>query len=368
VSSSAGAVISYVAKRLAGAAAVVYVVVTLSFFMVRLMPGNAVAALEAELEAQGGLTPQEIQQRVNEIYGLLPRSPVWQQYLSYVGNALRGNLGRSLSNPGETVANIIFGALPWTLFLTGTALLISFLLGIGLGAAMAAFRQSRLSQLATFVSSFSSAIPNYLVAIVLLYELADTHRLFPVSGAYSVNVTPGWSFAFVGSVLNHAVLPLAAYVITSFGGWALAMKGSSVSSLEAEYVRVAKAWGLSDWRVTQSYVGRNSMLPMVTTLAISLGFLVGGSVFIETYFTYPGIGYYLIQAVDARDYSLMMGCFILITVAVVLANLFVDMLYPVIDPRIRRPRQRRAPRPTAELPGPEQGEDGTGALVGVGAS
>ena len=353
--------VTYVAKRLAGAVAVIYLVVTLSFFMVRLMPGNAVAALEASLRAQGGgLTSQQIQQEVNEIYGLLPRSPLWRQYLSYLGNAVRGNLGHSVVNPSESVAHIIFGALPWTVFLVGTALMISFVLGVALGSAMAALRKSRLSQVITLVASFTSAVPNYLVAIFLLYELADIHRFFPVSGAYSVNVSPGWSFSFIGSVLDHAVLPVAAYVITSFGGWALAMKGSSVSSLEAEYVRVAKAWGLSDWRVTQSYVGRNSMLPMVTTLALSLGFMVGGSVFIETYFSYPGIGYYLIQAVDSRDYSVMMGCFMLITVSVVLANLFVDLLYPLVDPRIARPAQRRRERARLEAPRPG-GSDGGGS-------
>lgn len=359
--------VAYVAKRLASAVAVVYLVVTLSFFLVRLMPGNPVAALEASLESQGGITPQEIQQKVNEVYGLLPRSPLWRQYLSYVGKVFQGNLGHSVLNPSESVGHIIFGALPWTIFLVGTALIISFVLGIAVGAVMAAFRKSRVSQLITFIASVSSAVPNYLVAIVLLYELADIHRFFPVSGAYSVNVRPALSLAFIGSVLYHAVLPISAYVITSFGGWALAMKGSSVSSLEAEYVRVAKAWGLSDWRVTQSYVGRNSMLPMVTTLALSLGFMVGGSVFIETYFSYPGVGYYLIQAVDSRDYSVMMGCFMLITVAVVLANLFVDLLYPLVDPRIARPGRSRRSGARIGLPRPEEGEEDRESFAGAKA-
>lgn len=358
---------SYVAKRLLSAVAVIYLVVTLSFFMVRLMPGNAMAALEANLEAQGGLTPQAIQQEVNEIYGVLPHSPVWRQYLSYIGNVFQGNLGHSVTNPAESVAHIIFNALPWTIFLIGTALIISFVLGIALGAVMAASRNSRLSHLFTFVASFSSSIPNYLVAILLLYELADLHRFFPVSGNYSISVKPGWSLTFIGSVLDHGVLPIAAYVITSFGGWALTMKGSSISSLESEYVRVAKAWGLSDWRVTRSYVGRNSMLPMVTSLALSLGFMVGGSVFIETYFSYPGVGYYLIQAVDNRDYSVMMGCFMLITVAVVLANLFVDLFYPLVDPRIAAHGRPGQPGPGAEFARPEEDDPGPGALAGAGA-
>lgn len=334
---------AYVAKRLASAAVVVFVVVTLSFFMVRLMPGNAVTALEASLEAQGGLTPQAIQQEVNEIYGVLPRQPVWQQYLGYLAHVVRGDLGRSVTNPSETVTHIIFGALPWTLLLVGVALLVSFVLGVALGTVMAALRTRRASKAVTVVASVSSAVPNYLVAIVLLYELADTHRIFPISGAYSVDVTPAWSFAFLASVCDHAVLPVVAYVVTSFGGWALAMKGSATSALESEYVRAAQARGLGEWRVARSYVGRNSMLPMATSLALSLGFLIGGSVFIETYFGYPGIGYYLVQAVDSRDYSVMMGCFLLITVSVVIANLLVDLAYPLIDPRITRVASVRAP-------------------------
>jgi peptide/nickel transport system permease protein len=130
-------------------------------------------------------------------------------------------------------------------------------------------------------------------------------------------------------------------VITSFGGWALGMKGSAVSVLGAEYVRAAESRGLSDRRVAQSYVGRNSMLPMITQLALSVGFMFGGSVFIETYFQYPGVGYYLIQSVNQRDYSLMMGCFLLITVTVIVTNLLVDLLYPLIDPRIASPAARK---------------------------
>jgi peptide/nickel transport system permease protein len=168
----------------------------------------------------------------------------------------------------------------------------------------------------------------------------------------------------------HAFLPVATYVIVSFGGWALVMKGSVMTTLGADYVRAAESWGLSTRRVTQSYVGRNSMLPMVTNLALSVGFLFGGAVFIETYFNYPGIGYYLINAVNSRDYSLMMGCFILITAAVVLANLLVDLMYPLVDPRIASPVQsKRARLGTSGIPGGRPGPVGStlGEQTMVGA-
>lgn len=327
----------YVARRCGIAALIIYFVVSLSFFLVRLMPGSPVAALEAQLEQEGGITPQQIQQRVQAIYGLSPKAPLWKQYFIYIGHAFEGNLGRSVTNPGETVVHIIAGALPWTLFVVAVALLISFTIGIAVGAIMAAFQHTRVAKVLTFLASFFSSVPNYLLAIVLLYFLADLHHWFPVGGAYGITTTPGLNFPFIASALKHAILPIAAYVITSFGGWALAMKGTAVAVLGEEYVRAAEVRGLGQRKITQSYIGRNSMLPQVTSLALSIGFMFGGSVFIETYFTYPGIGYYLINAVNARDYSLMMGCFILITSSVVICNLLVDFLYPLIDPRIARP-------------------------------
>lgn len=343
--------IAYVGRRLLTALVTIYVVVTLSFYMVRLMPGNPMSFLEAELEQQGGIPPDQIQQQVRAIFGVQPSGPLWLQYLQYVGNVFHGNLGNSALNPGVSVLSIIAAALPWTILVVGVALLVSFLIGIVVGTLMASFPDSRFAKVATAVVSLLSSIPNYLVAIVLIYLLADQMHIFPVSAAYSNATTPGVNLPFLLSVMYHAILPIAAYTIVSFGGWALAMKGSVTTILGADYVRAAESKGLGPRRVTQSYIGRNAMLPMVTNLALSLGYLFGGSVFIEFYFGYPGIGYRLIDAVDSRDYSLMMGCFLLITIAVVFANLFVDLLYPLVDPRIVSPatrRERRDVSPTLE--------------------
>jgi peptide/nickel transport system permease protein len=339
----------YIAKRVAMSLVIIYIVLTLSFFMVRLMPGNPMAALESQLRMQGGITDQEIQQRVAAVYGVVPTDPVLTQYKDYLLNILRGDLGVPITNPGTTVMRVIAEALPWTILVVAVSLIISFLIGVALGSAMAAFQNSRFAKVMTFVVSFLSAVPSYLVAIVLLYVLTATYRVFPSGGAYGVNVTPGPNGSYLLSVLYHAILPIAATVITSFGGWALAMKGSAVSVLGAEYVRAAESRGLSDRRISRSYVGRNSMLPMITQLALSVGFMFGGSVFIETYFQYPGIGYYMIQSVNQRDYSLMMGCFLLITISVVITNLLVDLLYPLVDPRIAKPGARRR----AEEAGPD---------------
>jgi peptide/nickel transport system permease protein len=351
--------VSYVAKRLATAVFIIFVVVSLSFFMIRLMPGNAMEYLENQLRRQGALTPEQVQQQVNAIYGVMPKAPVWRQYLEYIGNVAQGNFGNSLTHPGESVMHIIAGALPWTIFSVGVALIVSFVIGIAIGTVMAAKPASRFTKFLTLFVSFLSAIPNYLIAILLIYFLADTNRIFPQGGAYSADVKVGWNLAFIGSVLGHGVLPIAAYAIVGFGGWALQMKGSAISTLGTEYVRAAEARGLGGRRIMQSYVGRNSMLPQVTLLALSLGFMFGGSVFIEQFFSYPGIGYYLISAVDSRDYSLMMGCFVLITVSVVISNLLVDLLYPIVDPRIASPVAGRhkvdSPVEAEELAAPVSG-------------
>jgi peptide/nickel transport system permease protein len=331
----------YLTKRVIMSLVIIYIVLTLSFFMIRLMPGNPMAALESQLRMQGGLTDQEIQQRVAAVYGVVPNDPVLTQYKDYLLNILHGNLGVPITNPGTTVTAIIAEALPWTILIVAVSLIISFIIGVAIGSAMATFQDSIFTKVMTFVVSFLSAVPSYLVAIMLLYVLTATYRAFPAGGAYGVDVTPGPNLAYIGSVLYHAILPILASVITSFGGWALAMKGSAVSVLGSEYVRAAESRGLSDRVISRSYVGRNSMLPMITQLALSIGFMFGGSVFVETYFQYPGIGYYMIQSVNQRDYSLMMGCFLLITVSVVVTNLLVDLLYPLVDPRIVNPAARK---------------------------
>lgn len=332
---------SFLAKRLALALVTIYAVVTLTFFMVRLMPGNAMSYLEAQLAQQGGLTTQEIAAKVQEAYGVQPNGPLWQQYLSYLGHACRGDFGTSVLDPGKTVLSVVAGALPWTLLIVGLALLISFTIGVFVGTLIAAFPGSMLAKIVTGIVSFLAAVPNYIIALVLIYLIADQGRLLPASGPYALSATPGWNIPFIFSVVQHAILPVLSYVVVAFGSWALTMKGSVSTILGADYVRAGEAWGLSRYRVTRSYIGRNAMLPMVTNLGLSLGYMFGGSVFIETFFVYPGLGYYLVQSVNQRDYPVMMGCFLLITIAVVVSNLIVDLVYPLVDPRIMSPGRAR---------------------------
>lgn len=328
---------SYILRRVLLSIFIIWIVITGSFFLVRLMPGNPMQVLFQQLSQQGNMTPLEIQQHIKAIYGFQPHGPLINQYLTYLLHAVQGNLGKSILDPSKSVTSIIAGALPWTILVVGVSLLLSFLIGIAAGTIMAAFAKRPSGKLVTMVSTILSAIPNYLVALLLIYFLTDIHQVFPSSGSYSPSVNPGFNGPFLGSIAYHAMLPVAATTVTAFGGWALAMKGSVVSVLGNDYIRASESWGLTRRRITQSYIGRNSMLPLVTSLALALGTMFGGSVFIEQMFSYPGLGYYLIQSVNSRDYSLMMGCFLLITIAVVLSNFLVDLLYPAVDPRITRP-------------------------------
>jgi peptide/nickel transport system permease protein len=188
------------------------------------------------------------------------------------------------------------------------------------------------------LASILSSIPNYLLGIMLIIYLGVIWKLIPVSqmrGSLSPGVTPGFNLVFILDALKHAALPILTYVLTTVGSWMLTMKSSTISVLEEDYVTVARAKGLKEGRITTSYVGRNASLPLFTLLAISIGFVVGGSVLIETVFTYQGIGYILLQAVNKRDYTVMQGVFLIITLSVIFANFMADILYSWLDPRIQ---------------------------------
>ena len=345
----------YLFRRFLTTIFVIFVVVSASFFMIRLMPGNPMQILYQQLAQSEGvsLTPAQIDRQIQLYYGLQPRGPLWQQYLSYLGDVARGQFGRSIAEPSHTVTQIILQALPWTIFINAASLLVILVVGVTVGTIMAAFSRSAIAKVLTVLTSLFSSVPSYVAALVLIWQVAAIHHLFPAQGAYSPLVTPGFNLPFVLSVLNHAVLPIVASSVTGFGGWALLTKGSTISTLGADYIRASRSWGLRQRRITQSYIGRNSMLPIVTNLALALGGLFGGALFVETFFTYPGIAFYMVQAIGNLDYPVMMGCFILLTTATVVANFLVDLAYPLLDPRIARAggarrvaRQRRAQQVT----------------------
>ncbi len=325
----------WIVKRTIKMVLTVYAVVTITFFLIRAMPVNPLQRALQEFIVQG-MEEWQAKQMVAALYSQFDISkPIGEQYVLYISGLLRGDLGRSIYYLNVPVIEIIAQAIVWTVFLLSTSLTLSFLIGIGLGILMAYKRGSKFDSIMCGICTFFNAMPNYILAFFLLFYLAYGAGLFPSYGAYDIKLEPGFNWPFISSVLEHAVLPIVSMVITSFGGWALSMRGNTISVLGEDYVVAAEARGLPKRRIMLSYVGRNAILPLFTSFAISLGFIFGGSTLIETYFSYPGTGWYLVLSINRRDYTLMQGFFLIITLAVVISNFLADILYSKLDPRIK---------------------------------
>ena len=329
---------SYYFQKLLKTLFTVFVVTTFIFFLVRLLPGNPIEQMVNFLINTQGLSMKEANDQAAALYAIDLNQPLYQQYLEYLGKTLRGDLGYSLLSQGTPVTAIILKFLPWTIFSVGIGLLLSFVVGMGLGMLMAYTRDSWVDHALTVFASIFSSVPDYLVGLMLIVWLGIQWKLVPIAamrGSLSPNTVPGFNIAFFADALFHAALPISTYFITTIGRWMLSMKSSTISTLGEDYVTVAKARGLTDWRITTAYVGRNASLPLFTQLAISVGFVVGGSFLIESIFVYQGIGASLGAAISRRDYTVMQGIFLVITLSVVFANFFADLLYSWVDPRIK---------------------------------
>lgn len=327
-----------IVRKLAKALLTIFLVTSLTFFVVRLMPGNPVEVYVSQLIAQYGISYDEAQNQAAALFSIDLDAPLLNQYVGYLSNLAQGNLGTSLLSKGTSVTALIAKFLPWTLFSVGLALFISFTMGVLLGMVMAYKRETALEHLLSAAGSLLSAVPNYLVGMILLVALGVQWNVLPIQtmrGSLSPGMQPAVSLAFIKDVLFHATLPILTYVLTTIGIWMLTMKSSTLGALEEDYVTVARARGLRQGRITLSYVGRNASLPLFTQLTVQVGFIVGGSVLIESIFVYQGIGWVLFNSITQRDYPVMQGVFLVITASVVLANLLAELLYAKLDPRIQ---------------------------------
>ncbi len=320
-------------RRVGTALLMVFLVVTFTFFLLRLMPGNPTLIEYHNLLKQGDSAPAALRY-VNALYGVNVKSPIMTQYISYLGDLVRGNLGNSMLYPDTSVLYLVGKALPWTVFSVGLALFVSAAFGILMGTVAGFKRSGWLDATLTPVATILSGIPNYLTGTVFLFLFAVVLAWFPQSGAYGVGVTPGANAGFIASVLFHAALPVLSYAVTQFGGWYLLMKSSTASTLGQDFIVGARSRGLTSPQVIYGYVMPNSLLPMFTNFVLAIGFMFGGSVFVESIFSYPGVGYLLNQAVSNRDYPTMQGLFLIITLAVIISNLVADLAYIKLDPRI----------------------------------
>jgi peptide/nickel transport system permease protein len=231
---------------------------------------------------------------------------------------------------------MIAEALPWTLVLVGVTQLLGFAIGTTFGAFAAWRRNSRFDSVVTLGSQFIGALPFFWIALLLLYFFAFVTGWFPDAGGYSADAEPNWSWAFVGDAVYHGILPAVAILITAPAGWIIGMRNNMVQELGHDYARLARAKGLPQRRIALTYGARIAILPNVTGFAIALGGILGGTVLVETIFNYPGMGRLLLEAVSNKDYPLMQALFLFTTVGVLIANFVADMVYGVLDPRVRR--------------------------------
>ncbi|WP_458210551.1 ABC transporter permease [Haladaptatus sp. NG-SE-30] len=325
---------NYYIRRTTRMFATIFLVASLTFGLIRLLPGGPFTLLRARL-LKSGVPASEVDARIANLQNIQPDAPIWEQYLHYMLSAMQGDFGQSIKL-GEPVSQIIAEAVPWTIFVVLVSTVLIFVFGIFLGAIQAYWEGSRFDQLVSGLSISLMSVPFYVVAVLSLFIVAYQLQWLPTAGTVGTDVETGLTLAFFVSALKHAALPIFSYTIGGIGGQALAMRGNSIQVLGNDYVEVARLRGLSDRRIATWYVARNAILPMYTGFLLLLGFRLGGTIILERIFSYPGLGWYLWSALKSNDYPLMMGTFLVITVALVIGVYIADLTYSKIDPRISR--------------------------------
>ncbi|MBO0831376.1 MAG: ABC transporter permease [Actinobacteria bacterium] len=308
------------------------VAISLDFLIPRLIPGNPVDAILSHM--QGVTVTPAIIHALNLQFGVNTKATLWAQYAHYWNNVLHGNFGVSSGNGFEPVSAVIRQALPYTLGLVGVATLISFVIGTAIGAIVAWRRGSWMDNLLPVVTFFQAA-PYFFLAFLAVDLFAITLGWFPPSRAADQADFPALTWPYISDVLYHAVLPALTIVVASAAGWIVGMRNVMLTTMDEDYVLIAAAKGLQKPRVIW-YAARNAILPSVSGFALAIGFIVSGSLLTEIVFSYPGLGTLLLQAVGNNDYSLMQGLFLIITFAILAANLIADFVYVFLDPRTRQ--------------------------------
>ncbi len=324
----------YILKRLSFYIVAFFGAVTLNFFLPRMMPGNPVQMYLSEL-ARGGtrIDPATIAS-IEQMFGFNTNEPLIVSYFNYIGNILTGDWGVSFYYFPQTVTQSVARGLQWTVFLMGCALIIGFVINNLLGILVAWRRGTKLDTFLTVGGQFLANVPSVVTAIVLLFALCYT-GYFPLGYAVTPLFYPETQLEYILDVLHHAFVPVTAIVISGLGG-IMGMRANMINQLGDDYIVMGIAKGLPDRKIMFSYAARNSLLPVITSLAMQVGFLLGGSIIIEQIFNYPGLGNVMVSAISARDYPLMQGILLMSTILMLCANLLADIAVLFLDPRTRR--------------------------------
>lgn len=321
-------------KRYFGRKLLIYILtfflaVTIDWMIPRFMPGDPVDVLMARAGSFAESTAL-MHDYYTDVFGL--DVPVWQQYLNFWKALLQGDLGISVYVFPREVTEVIWDAVPFDIFLLVPAILASWFAGNYFGAFAA--RSKKLDNTVLPVGYILSAMPYMWLAMLLAWAFGIVWNIFPIAGGYSYSMSPSFSWEFIKSYLHHWFLPFASLFIVSFGGWAIGMRNMIIYELEADYSHYLEALG-APRKLVRKYAFNNAILPQITGLALQLGVIVAGALATEVVFSYPGIGYLILQAVNTRDYFLLQGCFLFIIIGVLLANFAIDVAYVLVDPRTR---------------------------------
>ncbi len=320
----------FVGRRLGFYVVAAWAAITVNFFIPRLMPGNAVQAILGKYPD----LPPAAARTLKVEFGVGNQGSLVHQYLAYLGNLAHGNLGVSSFEYPAKVTTVLAQTIPWTLALVGTATLISFVLGTGLGI-LAGWRRGGAIDQALPGATFLQATPYFFLALVAIQLLAVKTHVFPFGEGYAIGLVPGWNWRFISSAVYHSILPATIIVLTSFAGWMLTMRNVMITTIGEDYVLAAQAKGLPRRRVMMSYAARNAILPNIAGFALAIGYVVAGALVMEIVFSYPGVGLTLYNAVTSDDFALTQGIFLVISMAVLLAALLADVAYVIADPRAR---------------------------------
>jgi peptide/nickel transport system permease protein len=328
--------IEYVAKRVFQLVLIVFIAVTFNFLIPRLIPGDPVeSALRTKIAVSGSVSVhvQAVAAAYRAKFGL--DKPLWLQYLNYWNGIFSRDLGISLVDFPQPVIEKIQSAVPWTLGLLTMSTLISFVLGSILGALLAWPRAPAVLHILVPPFMLLSSVPFFLLAIVLVFTFSVLVPWFPPGGGFDPVSILRFDVPTALDILYHAILPALALVLGGVGFWALGMRALMISILGEDYITFAESKGLPPQRVFLWYGMRNALLPQITSLAISLGSILSGAVLVEAIFNYPGLGGILFAAIAGKDYFVIQGVVLMLIFALALALFVVDLIYPLVDPRIR---------------------------------
>ncbi|HWQ58195.1 MAG TPA: ABC transporter permease [Clostridia bacterium] len=307
--------------------------VVLNFFLPRLMPNDPIAAIIARIAAGSSsqTTVQQAYENYARLFGI--DQPMYVQFLKYIQNLFRGELGIAFSQYPRTVSDIIRSSVWWTIGLQFPAIIVGWLIGNVLGA-LAAYIRKGFDKVLLPAALFANSVPAFGMAIIMLVIFAMKLKIAPVGGGYGFDLLPEFSWKFIKSIIVHYQLPFWSIVIIAIGGQAVGMRSMSIYELNADYVKYSRFLGIKDRKIV-GYVFRNAMLPQVTGLALSLGTMVGGALIAEIVFNYPGLGSTILGAITGADYPLVSGTTLIITIMVLIANFTIEILYGFIDPRVK---------------------------------